>query len=181
MSINPKPPVRYMVSTPNPPEYCYQCDPCRPPIGAEWRIVTRYSRRGVPDECAWVQWASSAEDARALARHSRANLLASEGIVYQTILRVGAAETEDGLTGIPAGLDALRAAELLSIRVRGYLEAKEELFNDRALGATDDSARAANDRYSIALYEMRSAQRALAAFVAAVPGVRYLDREDGRE
>lgn len=99
MSGTPKPPVRYMVSTPNPPEYSYQCDPCRPPIGAEWRVVTRYSRRGVPDECAWVQWAGTAEDARALARFARAHLLEWEGVVYQTILRVESAgpEAEDGL------------------------------------------------------------------------------------
>ena len=95
MSIHPKPPVRYMVSTPNPPEYSYQCDPCRPPIGAEWRVVTRYSRRGVPDECAWVQWAGTAGDARALARFARSHLPEWEGIVYQTIVKVEAV-SEDG-------------------------------------------------------------------------------------
>lgn len=99
MSIKPhKPPVRYMVATATGPEYSEPCDPCNIPCGAAWRVVTRFSRHGIPDECAWVQWASTAEDARALARHSRANLLASEGIVYQTILRVeGTAEAEDGL------------------------------------------------------------------------------------
>jgi hypothetical protein len=97
MSINPKPPQRYMVATATGPEYSAPCDPCNIPCGAEWRIVTRYSRRGVADECAWVQWASNAEDARALARFARKHLLEWEGVVYQTILRVEAAETEDGL------------------------------------------------------------------------------------
>ena len=99
MSSKTKPPVRYMVATANAPDYSELCDPCNIPCGAEWRIVTRYSRRGIADECAWVQWASSAEDARGLARFARANLLEWEGVVYQTILRVESAgpEAEDGL------------------------------------------------------------------------------------
>ncbi len=80
------------------------------------------------------------------------------------------AEATIAITEIPVVLDALRAAELLSVKVRGYLEAKEALFIAAcADGATDDSAREANERYSNALDEMRSAQRTLEAFAAAVP------------
>lgn len=98
MSIKP-PPVRYLRPTMTGPNHAEDCDPCNIPCGAEWRVVTRYAYRGIPDDCAWVQWASSSTNARELARHSRLNLRPLETVAYQTILRVEStiAPTEDGL------------------------------------------------------------------------------------
>lgn len=92
-------PIRYLRPTLTGPDHAEPCDPCDAPCGAEWRVVTRYAYRGIPDDCAWVQWAWSASNARELARYSRVNLRPLESVAYQTIMRVESAiaPADDGL------------------------------------------------------------------------------------
>lgn len=90
MSIKP-PPVRYLraaVTGPSPAEQCDPFDPCESPRGSEWRVITRYASNGVPDDCAWVQWASTGAYAREKAMKAMFCLKPNESVVYQTIIRV---------------------------------------------------------------------------------------------